>query len=160
MTPVMLRGAVLLVSLLVTSVLGAGIAAASTSGASPAASALSAAAAGVPCSVAARACVKLSTNQAWLLSNGKVVRGPVRVSHGRSGFRTPQGTFRVSFKSREHISSIYDVAMPYAVFFNGGIAFHQGDVRSRSHGCIRLGSSAARAFFATLDRGDVVQVVR
>ena len=49
--------------------------------------------------------------------------------------------------------------MPYAVFFNGGIAFHQGDVRSRSHGCIRLGSSTARTFFATLDRGDVVQVV-
>jgi hypothetical protein len=159
MTPVMLRGAVLLVSLLVTSVLGAGVAAASTSAASPAASAPSAAAAGVPCTAAARACVKLSTNQAWLLSNGEVERGPVRVSHGRSGFRTPQGTFRVSFKSRDHVSSIYDVAMPYAVFFNGGIAFHQGSLRQKSHGCIHLSRAAAQKFFGTLSRGDVVQVV-
>jgi lipoprotein-anchoring transpeptidase ErfK/SrfK len=147
------------VSLLVTSVLGSGVATAAPSGGpSPAARAASAAA--VPCRTTARACVKLSTNQAWLLDGGKVVSGPVRISHGRAGFRTPPGTFRVSFKSRDHVSSIYDAAMPYAVFFNGGIAFHQGDVRSRSHGCIRLGNSAARTFFATLERGDVVQVVR
>ena len=147
------RAAVLLGVLVVTSVLGSGVATAAPSAAS-------ASAARVPCSATVRACVKLSTNQAWLLSDGEVVRGPVRISHGRAGFRTPPGTFRVSFKSRDHVSSIYDAEMPYAVFFNGGIAFHQGDVRSRSHGCIRLGSSAARAFFATLERGDVVQVVR
>ena len=146
------RGAVLLGVLVVTSVLGSGVATAAPSAA--------ASAARVPCGATVRACVKLSTNQAWLLSGGEVVTGPVRISHGRAGFRTPPGTFRVSFKSRDHVSSIYDAEMPYAVFFNGGIAFHQGDVRSRSHGCIRLGSSAARTFFATLERGDVVQVVR
>jgi L,D-transpeptidase catalytic domain len=131
-----------------------------TATAATAAPVVTAAAAKVPCSTAVQACVRLSTNQAWLLRGGKVVAGPVAVSHGRKGFLTPPGSFRVSYKNEDHVSSIYDQEMPFSVFFNGGIAFHQGDVRSRSHGCIRLGSSAARAFFATLERGDVVQVVR
>jgi lipoprotein-anchoring transpeptidase ErfK/SrfK len=66
----------------------------------------------------------------------------------------------VSFHSRHHVSSIYGSRMPYSVFFNGGIAFHQGDLGGRSHGCVRLSRSAAQTFFATLQRGDVVQVVR
>jgi len=77
----------------------------------------------VPCSTAVRACVRLSTNQAWLLSDGKVVAGPVPISHGRKGFATPTGSFRVSFKNEDHVSSIYDQAMPYSVFFSGGIAW-------------------------------------
>jgi hypothetical protein len=113
----------------------------------------------VPCSKAVRACVRLSTNQAWLLSGGKVVAGPVPISHGRKGFATPAGRFRVSFKNEDHVSSIYDQAMPYSVFFNGGIAFHQGSVRQKSHGCIHLTAPAARKFFAELDPGDRVQVV-
>lgn len=113
----------------------------------------------MPCSTSARACVKLSTNQAWLLSNGKVASGPVPISHGRKGFATPPGTFRVSFKNEDHVSSIYDQAMPYSVFFNGGIAFHQGSVRQKSHGCIHLTAAAARTFFAELRPGDRVQVV-
>ena len=113
----------------------------------------------VPCSTAVRACVRLSTNQAWLLRGGKVVAGPVPVSHGRKGFATPPGTFRVSFKNEDHVSSIYDQEMPYSVFFNGGIAFHQGSVRVKSHGCVHLTASAARQFFAELQPGDRVQVL-
>lgn len=113
----------------------------------------------VPCSTAVRACVRLSTNQAWLLRGGKVVAGPVPVSHGRKGFATPSGTFRVSFKNEDHVSSIYDQEMPYSVFFNGDIAFHQGSVRVKSHGCVHLTASAARQFFAELQPGDRVQVV-
>jgi len=113
----------------------------------------------VPCSTAVRACVRLSTNQAWLLRGGKVVAGPVPISHGRKGFATPPGTFRVSFKNEDHVSSIYDQEMPYSVFFNGDIAFHQGSVRVKSHGCVHLTASAARQFFAALQTGDRVQVV-
>ena len=113
----------------------------------------------VPCSPAVRACVRLSTNQAWLLRGGKVVGGPVPISHGRKGFTTPPGSFRVSFKNQDHVSSIYDQEMPYSVFFNGGIAFHQGSVRQKSHGCIHLTAAAARQFFAELQPGDRVQVV-
>ena len=60
------------------------------------------------------------------------------ITHGRKGFRTPPGTFQVSFKNADHVSSIYDAQMPYSVFFNGGIAFHQGSLRQLSHGCIHL----------------------
>ena len=121
--------------------------------------AAAAAAKKVPCSKAVRACVRLSTNQAWLLRGGKVVAGPVPVSHGRKGFATPPGSFRVSFKNQDHVSSIYDQEMPYSVFFNGDIAFHQGSVRVKSHGCVHLTASAARQFFAALQTGDRVQVV-
>jgi lipoprotein-anchoring transpeptidase ErfK/SrfK len=133
-----------------------GTATAATAAPVPAAAA---AAAKVPCSKAVRACVRLSTNQAWLLDDGKVVAGPVPISHGRKGFATPAGTFRVSFKNEDHVSSIYDQAMPYSVFFNGGIAFHQGSVRQKSHGCIHLPPASARKFFAELAPGDRVQVV-
>jgi hypothetical protein len=149
---IVLRAAVVLATLLASCLLGTGTATASPSPA--------AAPADVPCRAAARACVRLSTNQAWLLDGGRVVTGPVRISHGRPGFRTPPGSFRVSFKSRDHVSSIYDQPMPYSVFFNGGIAFHQGSVRQTSHGCIHLPAGAARTFFANLRAGDLVQVVR
>ena len=117
------------------------------------------AAAKIPCAPTAQACVRLSTNQAWLLRGGKVVSGPVPISHGRTGFLTPPGSFRVTFKSQDHVSTIYDREMPYSVFFNGGIAFHQGSVRQKSHGCVHLTGTAARAFFAELTPGDRVQVV-
>jgi hypothetical protein len=123
-------------------------------------SAVPARVAGTPCAATARACVDLSANRAWLIRNGAVEYGPVRIAHGRKGYSTPPGTFRVTFKDRHHVSSIYDVPMPYSVFFNGGIAFHQGDLRTQSGGCIRLSRDAARTFFGSLSRGDVVQVVR
>lgn len=116
--------------------------------------------AGTPCTSAARACVDLSSNQAWLIRNGRVSYGPVPVSHGRRGLRTPPGTFRVTFRNIDHVSSIYGTPMPYSVFFNGGIAFHQGDIGGQSAGCVRMQRSAAREFYTSLRRGDVVQVVR
>lgn len=114
---------------------------------------------GTPCRSDARACVDLSGNRAWLLSDGEVTYGPVPITSGRPGFRTPPGTFAVTFHSRDHVSSIYNAPMPYSVFFNGGIAFHQGSLSELSHGCIHLSRSAAREFFGSLVRGDVVQVV-
>jgi lipoprotein-anchoring transpeptidase ErfK/SrfK len=88
-----------------------------------------------------------------------VTFGPVPVTHGRPGFRTPPGTFRVAFKSRDHVSSIYDAEMPWSVFFNGGVAFHEGSLGVLSHGCIHLSPTAAEIYFGTLSVGDVVQVV-
>jgi lipoprotein-anchoring transpeptidase ErfK/SrfK len=85
----------------------------------------------------------------------------VAISSGRPGYRTPTGVFKVSFKDQDHTSSLFDAApMPYSVFFNGDIAFHQGSVRQLSHGCIHLSSTAAQKFFATLQRGDRVEVVQ
>jgi len=142
---------------LTATVVGALFGTATAATAAPATAA--AAAAKVPCAPTVRACVRLSTNQAWLLRGGKVVSGPVPISHGRTGFATPTGSFRVSFKNEDHISSVYNQPMPFSVFFNGDIAFHQGSVRQKSHGCVHLTASAARAFFAELTPGDRVQVL-
>ena len=117
--------------------------------------------ASAPCAATVRACIDLSTRQTWLLSAGKVVYGPVPITSGRVGYRTPPGTFRVQFKDVDHKSSLFgDAPMPYSVFFNGGIAFHQGSLSVPSHGCIHLSSAAARTYFSTLKVGDVVQVTR
>jgi lipoprotein-anchoring transpeptidase ErfK/SrfK len=116
---------------------------------------------GTPCVSTARACIELSSNRAWLISGGAVQYGPVPITHGRAGYRTPPGTFHVTFKNRNHRSSIFNNApMPYSVFFNGGIAFHQGSLTQLSHGCIHLSRAAAQTFFNSLNRGDVVQVAR
>jgi hypothetical protein len=116
--------------------------------------------AGVPCGSGADACVDLSANQAWLLAGGEVAVGPVPITHGRPGWETPPGTFNVGWKDIDHLSSEFDDApMPYSVFFNGGIAFHEGSLSDLSHGCIHLSNSAAQSFYDGLAVGDVVQVV-
>ena len=120
----------------------------------------SAASAAPPCSAAARACVDLATQQAWLMNDGAVTYGPVQVRTGRSSAPTDPGTFHVTYKDLHHVSSVYGAAMPYSVFFNGGDAFHEGSLAESSHGCVHLTRSSARTFYATLAPGDEVEVVR
>jgi len=117
--------------------------------------------AGVPCAATVRACIDLAHNKAWLLRGGVVEYGPVPITSGRPGYRTPVGTFRVLSKERVHLSRAFDNApMPYSVFFIPGIAFHQGSLSVTSHGCIHLSKAAAIRFYGSLARGDVVQAVR
>ena len=105
--------------------------------------------------------MSLSANRAWLMRRGMPDYGPVPITHGTRSSPTPAGRFSVSWKDRRHTSSIYGTPMPFSVFFApGGIAFHGGDVRAASHGCVHLTTAAARVFFSRLHPGDVVQVVR
>jgi L,D-transpeptidase catalytic domain len=116
---------------------------------------------GTPCTVTARACVDLAKNQAWLIHDGEITRGPVAISHGGQGKETPTGTFKVLWKDEDHKSAEFDDApMPYSVFFVPGIAFHQGSLSVKSHGCIHLSLASAQKYFATLSVGDQVEVVR
>jgi L,D-transpeptidase catalytic domain len=125
------------------------------------AAAPAASAPGVPCSAIARACIDLTHNRAWLLRGGVVEYGPVPITSGRKGYRTPVGTFHVFSRERLHLSRQFDNApMPYSVFFIPGIAFHQGSLSVPSHGCIHLSKAAAIRFFTTLKIGDLVQAVR
>ncbi|RJO75164.1 murein L,D-transpeptidase [Nocardia panacis] len=112
-----------------------------------------------PCSKAARVCMQLSSNQAWLMDNGKVVYGPTPISHGRPGFETPPGTFRAAFKKEYHWSTMHHAEMRYAVFFNGDIATHIGPIEEKSHGCIRMTPDGARALYDYVSPGDVFEVV-
>lgn len=80
------------------------------------------------------------------------------VSTGRRGYRTPRGSFRPTWLSRNHRSRKYNNApMPFSVFFHGGYAIHGTDAVARlgrpaSHGCVRLAPRNARRLFDLVRR--------
>ncbi|MEV6059733.1 L,D-transpeptidase [Nocardia asteroides] len=113
-----------------------------------------------PCPVVeARACMRLSTNEAWLVDNGRVVFGPTPISHGMAGYETPPAVTRISFKREFHWSTMHNAPMRWATFFNGDMAFHVGPVNSKSHGCVRMTEDGAHRFFDYLRPGDITQVI-
>lgn len=123
--------------------------------------------AGTPCTAAASACVDVNAHKAWLIKNGAVVRGPVRIDTGGKGEDTPTGNvFRVYRKDKDFKSTEFKLPngqpapMPYSVFFeDGGIAFHAGDPSRASAGCVHLYPADAQAFYNFLQIGDHVQVM-
>ena len=123
--------------------------------------------AGTPCTAAAAACVDVNKRKAWLIKNGKILRGPVTIATGGPGEETPTGNvFRVYRKDKDHTTAEFKLPngkpapMPYSVFFeDGGIAFHAGDPKRASAGCVHLSMADAQAFFNTLQIGDHVQVM-
>jgi hypothetical protein len=124
--------------------------------------------AGTPCSISAKACVDLDSQRAWLIQDGKVTRGPVKIASGGNGQETPVGhSLRVYRKDKDHVSQEsrlpngQPAPMPWSVFFeDGGIAFHSGSPNRSSGGCIHLEPVDAEAWFNYLQIGDQVQVVR
>ncbi len=117
-----------------------------------------------PCEPSAKACVSLSTKQAWLQTDGHVDYGPVPITSGKPGpeTATPPGTFTVQWKDADHRSGEDENngPMPNSVFFtNTGVAFHEGSLQRESDGCIHLSQTAAKTFFDSLEPSDVVQVV-
>lgn len=113
---------------------------------------------GTPCTNTARACVDLTTHNAWLIRDGQVNRA-VSFVDGDADDPTPRGTFQVEWKAETYTSREYNTPMPYSVFFApGGIAFHQGGQSTPSAGCVKLVMDDAKAFFADLQVGDEVQV--
>ena len=115
---------------------------------------------GSPCSAAAKACVDLSKQQAWLTDgNGHVTYGPVPARGGAKGAKTPKGSFKVLWKDEHHLSKEFNNApMPYSVFFYPGDAFHGGNPNAASNGCVHLNVGAAQRFFSSLNVGDKVEV--
>ena len=78
----------------------------------------------------------------WVVDGKARVRMDVRFG----SYETPtrNGAFRVGWKSRHHVSTIYHTPMPYAMFFSGGQAVHySADFAARgyagaSHGCVNV----------------------
>ena len=120
---------------------------------------------------------------------GKHLVGETTVSTGKPGFSTPPGRYQVLSKSPDHVSTLFGdyvddygnvvrsnidsrkdrrprgthfdgAEMPYAMFFRGGYAMHQGYVPpfAASHGCIRLPGGMARPFFENAPVGTPVTV--
>ncbi|NHB85393.1 L,D-transpeptidase [Tessaracoccus sp. HDW20] len=108
----------------------------------------------------------ISKNQrkmAWVV-NGKVDT-VLDVRFGSELTPTRNGAFQVNWKSRNHVSSLYHTAMPYAMFFSGGQAIHYSpDFAARgyngaSHGCVNVRNKAALARLFDLAKvGDKVIV--
>ena len=112
------------------------------------------------CTVYNGACLEKHSNRAWLVFNGTTSYGPVPISHGKPGYETPVGTFSVLRKVKNDWSVPYNGPMPNAVYFTTtGIAFHQGDLNSQSHGCVRLTWNDSEVFYNNLFPGERVQVL-
>lgn len=82
-------------------------------------------------------------------------------STGRSGFRTPRGTFVITDKARLRHSTLYGSAMPFFMRLSGSaVGMHQGNCPGypASHGCIRLPYTYAKNFFSVAEVGDVIVV--
>jgi lipoprotein-anchoring transpeptidase ErfK/SrfK len=136
----------------------------------------------------AKIVVQIQKQRAYFFKGGVIV-GETTVSTGKPGFSTPPGQYRVVWKDKDHIStrfgdyvddygnvvksnvdskkdsrppgSHFDGArMPYAMFFRGGYAMHQGYVPpyAASHGCIRLPNGIAEIFFNAAELGTPVLV--
>jgi hypothetical protein len=106
---------------------------------------------------------KTSQTLRWVV-DGTVLR-TADVRFGASYTPTREGVFSVYLKSRDHVSQLYDSAMPFAMFFSGGQAVHySSDFAARgyagaSHGCVNVRDYDAVAWlYDQVQVGDEVVV--
>jgi hypothetical protein len=131
-----------------------------TASAEPAGAPAPATTPGTPCAATVKACMDLSSRQAWLTDGaGHVVAGPFSARGGKSSAPTPVGTFTVEKKVKNYWSTEFDAPMPNSVFFQPGIAFHADNPKVASNGCVHLTRSTSQQFFSRLQVGDPVQIV-
>ncbi|MFI1755948.1 L,D-transpeptidase family protein [Streptomyces sp. NPDC020571] len=111
-------------------------------------------------------CISKSSRTLRWMIDGRTVSA-MSVRFGSQYTPTREGVFRVYWKSRHHVSTLYDSAMPYAMFFSGGQAVHYSyDFAARgyagaSHGCVNVRDEAAIAdLYAQVRNGDKVVVYR
>jgi lipoprotein-anchoring transpeptidase ErfK/SrfK len=111
-------------------------------------------------------CANKTTRKLTLLLNGKPLI-TVDARFGCASTPTREGQFKVYFKSRYHVSSLYHSPMPYAMFFSGGQAVHySSDFAARgyngcSHGCVNVRNKTAIAWiYARVPIGTKVIVYR
>ena len=111
-------------------------------------------------------CIDKTQRLVRLVEKGEVVL-TLDARFGFVGAETHEGTFRVHFKSRDHVSSLYRTWMPFALFFSGGQAVHYSPYFARdgysggSHGCVNLRDfDRARWLFDRVPLGTRVHVYR
>ncbi|MGW3424931.1 L,D-transpeptidase family protein [Streptomyces phaeochromogenes] len=106
---------------------------------------------------------KTSRTLRWMIDGRTVSTMDVRF--GSQYTPTREGVFNVYFKSRHHVSTIYDSPMPYAMFFSGGQAVHYSSdfaatgYYGASHGCVNVRDEGKiAALFSQVRNGDKVVV--
>ncbi|MFI0508747.1 hypothetical protein RKD19_000829 [Streptomyces canus] len=108
------------------------------------------------------ACVNLTLQLSWIQDGNRLVYGPVPVRTGRNGYETRTGLKKIYWRDIDHVSSIYNVPMPYSQFFDGGQAFHSVNLSMwnppGSHGCTNMTPKDAKKYWSLLKKGDDVFV--
>ncbi|MET8828334.1 L,D-transpeptidase family protein [Streptomyces sp. NPDC004610] len=106
---------------------------------------------------------KSSRTLRWMVDGRTLATTEVRF--GSEYTPTREGVFEVYWKSRDHVSTLYDSPMPYAMFFSGGQAVHySADFAAQgyagaSHGCVNVRDENLLAqLFAQVRNGDKVVV--
>jgi lipoprotein-anchoring transpeptidase ErfK/SrfK len=97
---------------------------------------------------------------ALLIEHDKTKRA-IHVSSGASATPTPRGGFKVFRKERRSWSIPFQVWLPWASYFNQGIAFHEyPDVPPfpASHGCVRVPAPEAKGVYEFASLGTTVIV--
>ena len=95
------------------------------------------------CEVGRVLCIDKSSNSLRWVVDGKVTAS-YDVRFGSDELPTREGAFTVYRKSRDHVSSLYDTPMPFAMFFSGGQAVHYSPdfaangYAGASHGCVNV----------------------
>ncbi|MBD8870805.1 murein L,D-transpeptidase [Nocardioides sp. MJB4] len=118
------------------------------------------------CATGRAMCVDKSTNTLRWVVDGKVLSS-FEVRFGSDELPTREGAFSVQRKSRDHVSSLYDTSMPFAMFFSGGQAVHYSPdfaangYNGASHGCVNVRDyNGIAALFDQVSLGDTVIVYR
>lgn len=98
--------------------------------------------------------IDLSIQKAYAIEDGYIVFEG-RISSGKKGRETPNGTYTILQKKRMHRSNLWPkpnggAKMPYMMrLTNSGIAMHLGYVPNRpaSHGCVRMKNGFAQKMY-------------
>ncbi|UUZ60743.1 L,D-transpeptidase family protein [Nocardioides sp. B-3] len=108
---------------------------------------------------------KTSRSLRWVIDG--IVQSRYDVRFGSDELPTREGAFSVFKKSRDHVSSLYDTSMPFAMFFSGGRAVHYSPdfaatgYNGASHGCVNVRDyNGIRWLFDPVRIGDKVVVYR
>ncbi|TDO34359.1 peptidoglycan hydrolase-like protein with peptidoglycan-binding domain [Kribbella sp. VKM Ac-2527] len=118
------------------------------------------------CATGVALCIDKTTRKLRYVVDG-VVKLQFDVRFGAKKTATREGSFTVGWKSRDHVSKLYDSPMPFAMFFSGGQAVHySSDFAARgyagaSHGCVNVRDLARiKWLFDQVNLGDKVIVYR
>jgi hypothetical protein len=116
------------------------------------------------CKTGRALCVDKSSSTVRWVVGGKVLR-TMAVRFGSSYTPTREGLFNVGWKSRDHVSKLYDSPMPFAMFFSGGQAVHYSSdfaaqgYAGASHGCVNVRDLAGMQWlFDQVALGDKVVI--
>jgi hypothetical protein len=116
------------------------------------------------CTTGSVMCVDKSSSSVRWVVDGKV-RMTLDARFGGNGYFTREGQFSVTRKSRDHVSSLYETSMPFAMFFSGGQAVHYSPdfaangYNGASHGCVNIRDYDEIAWlYDQVDLGDKVVV--